>query len=160
MSKTPIVAFLQNQWFKNPERARRTYAMFGDERRHELNARFLFAGCTTGRNLQKTFGPELCDRIIWEETSREVGDRPSSIFPADMTWMCNVMRRFKPAIVLTFGKHAEAAFGVLREQFVFDGMWLKAMHPAARHPDLLASLRETERQLRVAMLALAERGEG
>jgi hypothetical protein len=143
-----VVAFLQNQWFKDAVKARSVFKAYGDARRAELVARFLFRGCLTGRRLQKAFGPELCEQILWEETSRDIGDNASSIFPPDIEHMHDVLRTYCPEVVITFGKHAENAFLNLMENFSYQGKFLRAMHPAARHPDIQQSLNESARQLR------------
>lgn len=76
-----ILAILQNQWFRNPAKAREIYER-NPELRNKLIAGFLFSGCLTGRRLQSAFG-DLCDSIIWEESSPEIGGFSVSKFTHD-----------------------------------------------------------------------------
>jgi len=79
-----VVAFLQNQWFKNPAKIAEIYARHDTpEGRVKLNARFLFYRSLTGKRLLDAFGRYVCERIIWEEASREVGSISSHCPPAD-----------------------------------------------------------------------------
>src|SRR5580693_5868087 len=77
-----ILGFLQNAWFKDPVGAQKIFDRY-PERRNELIARFLFAGCLTGRNLRKALGEDLCETIIWEETSPKIGGYSSARFPPE-----------------------------------------------------------------------------
>ncbi len=130
-----ILAFLQNQWFKNPAAARRSYERWTRESpRHELNAYFLFAGCKTGRVLRKAFG-DLCDTIIWEEASPEIGGRSSSSFKPDPKHMATVALEHRPDIVLLFGKPAQRGWeqgGRFRDTAIPKHV-IQMPHPAARH---------------------------
>ena len=101
-----IVAFLQNQWFRDPDAARRMYER-SSHPRHRLNARCLFAGCKTGRVLRKVFG-DLCDDIIWENASAEIGGCSSSAFDPDLSHMADVICEHRPDVVLVFGTYAQA----------------------------------------------------
>src|SRR6266568_1090430 len=108
-----IVAFMQNQWFRNPHKAREIFDKHSNKR-EELIARFLFAGRgLSGRRLQAAFG-DLCDQIVWEESSTNFGGESSSLFPADMAHIKRVLEKHKPDIVLAFGKVASNALQVLR----------------------------------------------
>lgn len=100
-----IVAFLQNQWFKDPEGVARMFAE-NPKRRERYISAFLFMGCLTGRRLQQVFGEELCDQIVWEEISPEIGGHASSKFPADPAHIERVLRKHAPDVVLAFGKLA------------------------------------------------------
>lgn len=122
-----IVAFLQNQWFKNPERIRAIYAKHPAKRAY-LNKSFLFMGCMSGRRLKKAFG-ELCDIIVWEEVSTEIGDRSSSVFPHDIKHMNAVIAEHRPEIILAFGQVAQRA---MKDVKFTDGTVIMLPHPAAR----------------------------
>jgi hypothetical protein len=100
-----ILAFLQNQWFKDPERVREMYAEHPEHRQRYI-ASFLFMGCTTGKRLEAAFGEDLCQEIIWEEASLEVAGYSAASFPADPVHIENTLLKFKPSVVLTFGKIA------------------------------------------------------
>lgn len=136
-----IVAFLQNQWFKDPERIKSIIAkrialelrgdgdnMTAHEVREEYIAYFLFLGCLTGRRLKAVFGDET-RRIVWEEVSREIGGHASSCFPADDAHIREVLDRHKPDIVLAFGKIACDALSRLRPAAA---TLIRGPHPAAR----------------------------
>ena len=123
-----IVAFLQNQWFKHPDTVKR---MMRDhpERRERYISAFLFMGCLTGRRLRSVLGEQLCDQIIWEEVSPEIGDHAASRFPADIQHMQSVIVKHNPAVILAFGKIAENAVMQLNPR----PLTICAAHPAARH---------------------------
>lgn len=123
-----IMAFLQNQWFKDPEGVK---AMFAEhpERRERYIAAFLFMGCLTGRRLQSVFGEDLCDGIIWEEASAEVGGHSRSLFAADRQHMMSVIKKHNPTIILSFGKIASEGLRSLP----IDIPVIYGPHPAARN---------------------------
>lgn len=140
MNNDPIVAFLQNQWFRDPERmkAMRQRPPWSERPRHEWNATWLFFGCLTGRRLQAAFGEELCDRILWEEVSPEIGGKSSSAFPADKQYITTILDEHRPAVVLAFGKIAGDALSSMLQP---DWTLIRGPHPAARHPTVVAELR-------------------
>ena len=126
-----ILAFLQNQWFKDPERIKAIY----DERPHlrnEFIRQFLFMGCLTGRRLSKAFGDEICQQhIIWEEVSPQIGGHASSVFPADHEHIAAALEKHKPTVIVALGKVAIEALSPDRIPFkcqIFYGP-----HPAARN---------------------------
>src|SRR5688572_11378836 len=106
-----VVAIMQNQWFHNPERVRRLMET-RPEARERLIAYALFAGCKSGRVLRSVFG-DLCDDFVWEEASREIGDRASSVFTADLAHLRAVVEKHQPRIVLAFGRVAGLAMQIL-----------------------------------------------
>ncbi len=144
MSQPTVVAFLQNQWF--PARHLATielaYRLHGPtpEDRADLNARYLFFRCLTGRRLRAAFGDELCDRIVWENASPRIATEASGAFPPDLGHIRSVIGHFRPAAILTFGvpatKGVWAAMGDGDQTPVFTGP-----HPAARGACVAESLR-------------------
>lgn len=122
-----IVAFLQNQWFKDPEGVKAMFAEHPERRERYIEA-FLFMGCLTGRRLKSVFGEDLCDGIIWEEASREVGGKSQSLFAADRQHMMAVIRKHNPTVILCFGKIA--AEGV--KSLPIEIPVIYGPHPAAR----------------------------
>lgn len=124
-----IVAFLQNQWFKDPESIKRMFAE-NPERRERYISAFLFMGCLTGKRLQSVFGEELCDAIVWEEASSEVGGHSRSLFAADRQHMMAVINKHKPTVVLVFGKIASEGVKSLPD---IDAAIIFGPHPAARN---------------------------
>jgi hypothetical protein len=141
-----IVSFLQNQWFREPERVKQLYEKY-PEQRERMIASFLFMGCLTGQRLQRVFGEDLCRKITWEEASRNIGGRSSSQFPADINHIKTVLEKHKPIVVLAFGKIVSVPLAQLKEQ---GAPWhlITAPHPAARNcsdQDLEKVLTELER---------------
>jgi len=141
-----ILAILQNQWFKNPAKAREIYAR-NPELRNQLIKRFLFAGCLTGRRLSEAFG-DLCDLIIWEEASPEVGGFSASKFAPDPDHIKAAIEKHQPDVVLCLGKIAsDAVRSVCCDTDVRHPAVMFAPHPAARS-DPMPALREIANTLR------------
>lgn len=152
-----IVAFLQNQWFKNPAaikaqieeapaRHPHKFKTYADAREWYLAA-YLFFGCTTGRRLRAAFGEELCDKIIWEEQSPEIGGKASAAFPPDFAHIRGVLERHSPTHVIALGSLASDA---LTKILIDDNPpWnlICGPHPAARFPDIVARLKGILAQL-------------
>lgn len=136
-----ILAVMQNQWFRDPEAVRRIMGKRPQWRR-QLIARFLFAGCRSGRVLKSVFG-ERINEIVWEEASPEIGGHASSAFPADPVHLRAVLDDVKPDVVLAFGKIASNALLDLvpAEKLVV------GPHPTARGPDVMPLLRAMQNQL-------------
>ena len=131
------VAFLQNQWFRSPEKIRRIYEKHPG-RRQQLIKGFLFMGCLTGRRLKAAFGDGV-EQIIWEEVSTEIGGKSSSKFRADPEHIESVIQKFKPNIVLTFGSIATKAIqdfegSMFSRSVIFQ--WCAGPHPTARYADV------------------------
>ncbi len=132
-----ILAFLQNQWFKpiDADSVERVYARYPD-RRNELIARYLFMGCLTGRRLMTALRPDLTSRIIWEETSKNIGRHSGAVFPADLEHMKAAVEKFQPDVVICFGAIACNAIS----HFYVKAYVYEAPHPASRQnpmPDLM-----------------------
>jgi hypothetical protein len=125
-----ILAFLQNQWFRDPVRVRAIYDR-NPELRNELIRRFLFGGCLTGRRLLTALGEDLCrQHITWEEISPEIGGHSSSKFPADLDHITAAIRKFDPDLILAFGSIAQDA--LKRTTSVRPRTIIFGPHPAAR----------------------------
>jgi len=135
----PAVAFLQNAWFRNPEKVRDQIARGGEPFRRKLLEYALFAGCLTGRRIRTAFGEDLCGLILWEETTREIAGDPKTVFPADLGHMAQVLADHHPRVVLAFGRIAAEALGSLNPPWT--GPVVTLPHPAARQPDTLDRLR-------------------
>lgn len=155
MSEQPVtVAFLQNQWFKNPDKIRGMYEGHAAKiglypARARLNELFLFYRSLTGRRLKAAFGDEACRQIVWEEASAVVGGVSSSAYPADPTHMIAVIQHHQPSVVLTFGKIANDGINAVMQLVHRDRlacpkfMILCAPHPAARHASVPFELKAT-----------------
>ena len=133
------VAFLQNQWFHNPDNVRRMLAK-RPESRERLIRYALFAGCLTGRRLKAAFGDGI-DEITWEEISPEIGGHASSVFPADANHVVAVLDKYQPTLVLTFGKLATDCIARIRAGGYGISHTLSGPHPAARVGDVVGMLR-------------------
>jgi len=118
-----ILGLLQNQWFKNPVRARQaldSYVKNGGKR-HLWIGKALFMGCRSGKMLRKGFG-DLCDSIIWEEVSEHISADPTVKLRHDPIHVRRVLELHKPDIVIAFGEIAQRAVPTA----------IPAPHPAAR----------------------------
>lgn len=128
---------------KHADTVRATYARHGStpEGRAKCNRVYLFLKSLTGRRLRAAFG-DLCEEIIWEEASKDIGSKSSSSFKADPAHIADVIRHFQPGIVLVFG--GIAGDGLARAmQHVEDGAAFQVVrgpHPAARHSTVVADL--------------------
>lgn len=152
-----IVAFLQNQWFKDPERMKTIIARTVESEKarggkDEAEVRdfyistFLFWGCVTGRRLRDVFGEKLCEKIIWQEQSPQIGGKASAAFPADIGHIRESLTRHDPTLVLALGKLASTAL----RSIAADGVpWtlLTGPHPAARHATVMDELRSLREQI-------------
>ena len=130
-----ILAFLQNQWARDPERVRALIERYGERYRRRLIPYALFAGCASGRNLNATFGEELCRTIHWDEVSREISGRPDFVATPDPAHIAAVLEYHKPDIVICFGRIACDAVEPL-----WHGKLIGAPHPAARQHDTMLKL--------------------
>jgi len=147
-----ILAFLQNQWFKNPDRARRALAAAeADGYRDAWPRRLLFAGCITGRRLKSALGEDLCRQIIWENASPQIAGKASECFKPDPAHMLAAIRKHRPQIILLFGKVAQQGwFEVIdhptppatpADQVIIPAAnILHAPHPAARGKGVIERL--------------------
>jgi len=146
-----IVAFLQNLWVKQPERVGKLFADHPEKREYILKS-LLFRGGRTGRILQNCLG-DFVDKIIWEETTREIAGDPKMIFPADLAHIRRVIEKHETEVILTFGRIAAKAV-----RLVYEGMraedpnWRREIiwlpHPCARPAeDAFGAIREARIKL-------------
>lgn len=142
MPEPKIVAFLQNMWVRDPARVKLHIEKYGEEYRLRFIEYALFAGCLTGRRLEAAFGEELCNQIIWEEASREIGSYAASNFPPDREHIKKVLDEQKPDLVLCFTSQALTIIGELVKCPMIVGP-----HPANRRPDINDLLRNVKRQI-------------
>lgn len=135
-SPLKVLAFLQNQWFKDPERMQRMLETTFKGNREEFNKRLLFFGSLTGRRLLAALGQEWCDRIIWENASPLMAGQSSGVFPPDTDHMRAVLEKHRPRVVLLFGRVAiEGFYAQLWRQEV---KVIPCCHPAARSNSALS----------------------
>lgn len=147
-----ILAILQNQWVRDPETVRKAIAASSNPKayRRRFNAYALFAGCMTGRRLRKEFG-ELCDTIVWEEASPEIGGHSASSFPADLDHIRAVIADVKPNIIIGFGKIACDALlciDLKREELGAPCVVVQSQHPTARGSSKLPKLSQAAASVR------------
>lgn len=128
---------MQNHWFRNPERIEAALSRYGDDGvgreryRRRLIEYALFAGCKSGQMLKRHLGEDLCDRITWEEASREIGSHASSVFPADVPRLCAVIEELQPRMIVTFGEVAIAVIVAALHRLKKTEPFIHAPHPAA-----------------------------
>ena len=132
-----VVAFLQNQWVRDPERLRAMIERDGEAFRRKFLKYALFAGCLTGRRIKAAFG-ELCDQIVWEEVTRQIGAYAGSAFEPDLEHCRAVLRFEAPNIVITFGRVAADALHQIKDCGEF--YLLELPHPADRRGNTIARL--------------------
>ncbi|HTH49541.1 MAG TPA: hypothetical protein VMB21_18650 [Candidatus Limnocylindria bacterium] len=144
-----VLAVMQNMWVKDPVRVRSQIEKHGPEYRRRLIAMALFMGCVSGRRLQKAFGEELCSRIVWDESTRQIEGDAKTIPPSDPEHVQALLAELKPAVVLTFGKVAYE-----RVAAFWKGKVIALPHPAARHADVPARLLEGAARLRVLLATI------
>jgi hypothetical protein len=156
-----IVAFLQNQWFNDPEGVKamlNRQREVGEYTQEQMRARVrrrlihyaLFAGCLTGRRLKRAFG-ELTSSIIWEEGSREIGGKSSAFFPPDEAHIRAVIEEEKPDFILCFGASNRP---VIEKLYPWPTSAIQVFfmpHPAARHATVAQELADGEMALQIAM---------
>jgi len=128
-----VVAFLQNQWWHDPEGVRREIEKHGEKYRRRLLV-YGLSQCRSGKVLEKTIAsvigaPDFKD-IYWENVSRQFGGRSAAKFPADLTHIGQVILDQRPDVILCFGKVASEAVPDLA--LCEDLHVLIADHPAAR----------------------------
>ncbi len=132
-----ILAFMQNQWFNDPNSVEATMARarargedaYWDYRRRII-AFALFRGCHSGRVLRRHLG-DLCDTIHWEEASPKCGGKASSVFPADIPHMQKVIELVEPNVIIYFGQVSQGVEHLLPRPEVR----IFCPHPAARGPE-------------------------
>jgi hypothetical protein len=160
--KTRVLGILQNQWFKNPESARRIYASHnGDrERSAKFRASALFMGCLTGRRIRDAFGEDMRHIITYEEASPEIGSVSSAAFPADKFHITKAIEWWEPEIVIAFGKIAGDGVLQAMKHMEFCGTngfyFTAAPHPAARCATVMSELRSVARDVRQRLGMVAQ----
>ena len=105
MTTAPVIlGLLQNQWARDPQRVRETFARQPDQR-HMLIRRML-ARSLSGRRLKRALGPWF-DIITWEEASPEITATSSESPPPDPAHVQAVIDKIKPCLVFAFGRQAQ-----------------------------------------------------
>jgi hypothetical protein len=152
--QVPILAFLQNQWFKNPARMEQLLNTRYAGRREDFVRTFLFWSCLTGRRLQEAFGEQLCGEIIWEEASPRIAGKSDGVFPADPQHMAAAIAKHQPQIILTFGAIAGAGMACIGSPD--NCYFIHGPHPAARGSNVLRDLRRMAENLKHSIVRIQE----
>jgi hypothetical protein len=151
-----ILAFLQNMWVNEPEKVKELVKTTDWNR---LVYWFLFRGCKTGQVIKQVFG-ELANKIIYDETTREIAGDPKTTFKPDLKHMHLSILKHKPDIIITFGKIAENAmmeYLCNKEYFTertADNYSISVIHrlphPAAasRNPQYMLHLKHAAKQIK------------
>lgn len=138
-----VLGVLQNIWVKDPKRVKAMIKRH-PERRQEYMARLLFMGGKTGNVLMSIFGNDICNKIIWEESSKEIGGFAASKFPADISHLFEIMEIHKPDIIIGFGNIACRGL----QKVVPSGISLiQTIHPAARQATVYKDLNHAKETL-------------
>lgn len=139
---------MQNLWVRDPEKVGTMFRRHGEAFRLQFIQYALFRGCLTGRRLKSAFGDD-CKRIIWEESTKQIAGDPKTIFPADHLHMVDVIRTYKPTVIITFGRIAHEALQAVFENHNFAGTCVIILpHPAARQATVPARLKQGAEEFR------------
>lgn len=144
--KLPILAVLQNQWFLDPEGMKQSLVVHFKDDYERFVETYLFFRCQTGKRLRKALmeGESVIpSKIVWTNSSREIGGKSSASFPGDPKHIISCLQKYQPTIVLLFGKTAQETWehGDLIHFRVMH-RWnprlvvIPCCHPAARHKDV------------------------
>lgn len=149
-----ILCFLQNLWVKDPAGWKEIFRKHPDRRVGIIRHLLLDYGCLTGRRIKACFG-ELVEKMTFEEASLEIAGDAKTICPPDPEHIRACLDMYRPTIVVTFGKGAEAAVKPLWD------LWMRALpripprpefralpHPAARQADTVEKLKAAAKQIR------------
>lgn len=148
-----VMVLLQCQWFNDPARARQVLSTYitlkGDPGWNRFVRDMLFMGCLTGNRIRDAFGEDFCwdsvvaGRVVFEETSKDMGDRPSAVFPPDPKHLVASVRYHRPGLVVALGRVAAQAMeiGEVVAELPVGCKIVWAPHPAARGPDTMDKLR-------------------
>ncbi len=153
-----ILGLLQNQWFKDPERAKKILARYeasGDGRETFVRD-MLFLGCLTGKRIRAAFGAFA--QIIWEDASPMICGHASACPPADPAHVLRVLEKHKPELVICFGAVAfKAVMGAdwftVKRSVHF--RLITCPHPASRGPNVITDLQATAKDVREALASPA-----
>lgn len=151
MSDGVILAFLQNAWGTNATKMQEILNR-NPKHREELVRRFLFAGKgVTSQRLQAVFG-DLVSTIIWANASPLIGSVSGAKFKPDGVHMVEILKKYRPAMILVFGRVAEegvklpAVMVVLQE---LESVVVVGPHPATRQNNVWVELRRMRGELEV-----------
>jgi len=136
-----VLAFLQNQWMNDPEKAREMIARTPMVRPRLI--KYALFQSHSGRRLKQVFGDE-CLQWDWDNASPQIGGYPSSRFPADPAHIRALLEERDPDVVLAFGTVARDALRKAKGRFRL----IAGPHPAARQDDVIARLEKMANALK------------
>jgi hypothetical protein len=145
-----VVAFLQNLWVKDPERAQRAIDKHG--RRHMIR-NLIFVESKTGKRLRQAFG-DMVDQIVWEESTKEIASNPQTICFPDPEHIKEVLETYQPLVVIAFGTLAHRAVPLLCKPGTH---YISSPHPAARMSDVPIRLHNVAYELRETLKRLSQK---
>lgn len=106
-----VLCFMQNQWQPDADDWRAYWAeKRGQSHFYALRLRVIGnyirnGKSMTARRLQSAFG-DMIEDMAWENSTWQVGNRPSSKFPADLDHMNAVIEVVNPLVIVSFGSIA------------------------------------------------------
>lgn len=155
MATKKVLCLLQNQWFRDPERACKLLEMYQKkEGPNNGRARFvrdmLFMGCLTGRRIEKAFGDALCDYdgVVFEDASADIYGDPRTKPAPDPIHVETVLRWHEPTLVVTLGEVALKSLQLANVARFMTIRHLHGPHPAARGAKVYEQLAELGKKLR------------
>lgn len=146
----PVLAIMQNQWFKDPERVKafldNLVSTHGQPARRRFIARALFSGCMSGRRIQTAFSTALLDQMTWDESSTEISGEASYKPKPDAEHVARVIKEVQPRIILAFGQVAKQAAIA-----TWKGPLILSPHPTSRNGNTLEGLRQAAAMLQIRL---------
>lgn len=127
MREPTIVAFMQNAWFPAGTAKSLVHRYATDQDFHK----FLLKRTMSGGRLLSAFGPDMFNRIWWDNVSQAHTEEADGIAPIDMEHVERVLVTIRPHVVLGFGRLAEKALD--SSIFAMDIDYFICHHPNARH---------------------------
>jgi hypothetical protein len=128
MMSPRILCVLQNQWFKEPQKAEAMYARHPDvDEKLGLNKTLLF-GSPTGQTIRRVFGEDLAEGMFFINASPQIGGFAASHFKADLNHISFMIEHVRPEIIIAFGVQARLGVGK-----VWSGKTIFCDHPASHN---------------------------
>ncbi len=166
-----ILCFLQNMWVREPEKVR-AWLEKNPDLWNRAVAGFLFAGCLTGRRIKACFGEDLLEKMTFEECTKEIAGDSRTVCSPDPKHIKACLEKYKPRVVVTFGRVAEEAVQPIFKDWVtavvnhqisagpikslkeikISGKlftsFIACPHPAARQKDTVENLKKAAKDIR------------
>ena len=126
MNHPKITAFMQNPWFSPGTRPEIIDRYKTDQEFH----RRLLAQTMSGGRLLNAFGPEMFNRIHWDNVAPNAAVEAAGETDLDMNHVESVIEKTAPNLIITFGKLAEEAMEKSILAVTID--YMVCHHPNAR----------------------------